>query len=395
MSAQSRTTSFSKVLTGLALGVGAGVAAVSAYAKANSFRGPLFLARYLSTPHSQVWRLFPSRPVRRADNPREFPQDLQPHSRIVPWKGEYRGLTWVLEQTNTNAFLVAKDGVLVNSWCREGVSLDSLQSSWSIAKSVVGLVAGQLINEGKLSEDTRLTEILPEFQTGGPFGTITVGQLLDMRSGIDLPEEYKEWKPYTGVGGMLTSVDLPGYLMRNRNTFAVPGTVSDYRSVDTQYLSMIITRVEGAPLADIVQRRIWGHIGALDTANWSLDDEGGIEKGFMALNASPRDFLKIGQLMLDRGKAGDTQVIDESWLDRIGTPVGYIETDTHTWGYAATWWHPSGSDVHGDFTALGVYGQYVYVNPAKGTVIVKLSDHGTEQDEDETIEVFRAIADRL
>jgi CubicO group peptidase (beta-lactamase class C family) len=62
--------------------------------------------------------------------------------------------------------------------------------------------------------------------------------------------------------------------------------------------------------------------------------------------------------------------------------------------YAAQWWHPPGYRQHRDFTALGVYGQYVYVNPARHAVVVKLSDHGAEQDEADLIEVFRALAQR-
>lgn len=382
-------------LLGSALVVGGAVATLSAYAKARSFQGPGFLARYLMTPHSRAGDLFARRPIRRAAVPIEFPRDVRPIEQLVPWKGNWRGLTGVLADTHTNAFLVARDGVIVHEWCREGWDTATPHSSWSVAKSVVGLLTGQLIAEGTLTEETRLTEVLPEYKTGGPFDTITVGHLLDMRSGIDLAEEYKEWEAYTGVGGLMTTLDIPAYLARNRHTFAVPGTITDYRSVDSQYLSMIVARVEGEPLADVVQRRIWEPLGALDTAFWSLDRDGGIEKGFMALNATARDFLKIGQLVLDRGRVGAQQVVPETWIDRMSTPAGIVQSDSHAWGYAAKWWQPEGWDEHGDLTALGVYGQYVYVNPASRVVIVKLSDHGTEQDEDETIAVFRHLSKEL
>lgn len=384
------------LVLGIAAVAGAGIGAMSLYARNKNFVGPAFIAKYLSTPNSLVGPLFPTRPVRRAAAPIEWPAQLRPIHRIVEWKGQHRGLTWVLRETNTNAFLVAKDGVLVQEWCRDGVTVATPMSSWSVAKSVVGLVTGQLIGEGKLTEDTKLVDVLPEYSTGGPFDTITVGHLLDMRSGIDLPEIYQEWAMYMGVSGMMTTTRLPEYLMtRARNTFAVPGTVSDYRSIDTQFLSMIVSRIEGKPLANVVHQRLWNEIGALDHASWSLDREDGIEKGFMGLNASPRDFLKVGQLVLDRGRVGDKQVVPETWFDRMANPAGFIDSETHRWGYAAQWWHPTGSDVHEDMTALGVYGQFVYVNRKHGVVIAKLSDHGTEQEETDLINVFRQIAESL
>lgn len=382
------------LLTAAAL-AGAGIGAMSLYARKNNFVGPSFVGRYLTTKNSLVGPLFETRPVRRAGAPIEWPKRVRPIDRVVKWKNDYRGLSWVLRETDTNAFMVAKDGVVVHEWCAPGMTIATPMSSWSVAKSVIGLVAGQLIGEGKLSEETRLVDVLPEYATGGPFDDITAGHLLDMRSGIDLPEIYKEWAMYIGVSGMMTTTDLPAYLMRARNTFAVPGTVSDYRSVDTQFLSMMISRIEGEPLATVVHKRIWNPIGALDNASWTLDRADGTEKGFMGLNASVRDFLKVGQLVLDRGRVGDTQVVPEAWIDRISTPVDRIVSDTHTWGYAAQWWHPSGHDTHEDMTALGVYGQYVYVNRAKGVVIAKLSDHGTDEHETETIDVFRQIAEQL
>src|SRR5690606_14277812 len=201
---------------------------------------------------------------------------------------------------------------------------------------------------------TRLVEVLPEYQTGGPFDAITVGHLLDMRSGINLEEAYVQWKAYTGGGGMMTTKNLPNYLMGARNTFALPDTVSNYRSVDTQFLSMIATLVTGTALADLVRKHLWDPLGMLDDATWTLDRDGGIEKGFIGLNASTRDFLKIGQLVLDGGKVGNKRVIPAAWIKRISTPVHVIESDQHTWGYAAQWWHPAGHEAHEDMTALGV-----------------------------------------
>ncbi|HUH53346.1 MAG TPA: serine hydrolase [Microbacteriaceae bacterium] len=390
-----KNTFLRKFLPSFFLTLGAAITALSFWTKKNNFQSPLFLIRYLSKPHSKVGPLFETRNIRRADVPQEIPEKVKPIEQIVSWKGQYRGLSGVLRETETNTFLATKDGRLVRRWTREGYTEATLQSSWSVAKSVVGLVTGQLIAEGKLKEDTLLVDVLPEYATGGPFDQINVGHLLDMKSGIDVAEEYKEWQAYTGVGGLMTTKDLPAYLTQNRNTFAVPGAVSDYRSVDTQYLSMIISRVEKKPLATIVRQRIWDPIGAVDNASWTLDHADGTEKGFMGLNASARDFLKLGLLIANGGRVGDVQVVPEEFMKRILSSRGMIQSDSHNWGYSSKWWHPTGSNEHKDITALGVYGQFVYVNLTHNVVIAKSSDYGTEQDEDELISVFREISETL
>lgn len=373
-------------------GTAGALAGLSVWAKKNEFQSPLFLAKYLTTPNSLVGKLFPSRTVQRADAPIEFAEKVRPIEQVVTWKGEHRGISWVLRETETNTLLVYKKGKIVHRWIHSGYSEATPQSSWSVAKSVVGIIASQLIAEGKISYDTKLVEVLPEYSTGGPFDEITILDLMDMRSGIDVSEEYKEWQAYTGVGGLMTTKNLPAYLMRNRNIFATPGTVSDYRSVDTQFLSMVITRIENDALAEIVHKRLWNKIGAVDNAEWNLDKEDGTEKGFMGLNASARDFLKIGVLILNNGFVDKERVIDEKYLKKIFDPAGIIESDAHNWGYSGCWWLPKGAEESQDITALGVYGQYVYVNPAEDTVIVKLSDYGAEQDEDDVIDIFRQIS---
>ena len=366
------------------------VAGLFAYTSLNRMNNPALIARYLLTPSSELGQMFPYRTVAASTSPRPIPQRLTDLPATVTWKGASTPTEEVLATTKTNALLVMCKGEMVHEWYKEPNDATSRQSSWSVAKSIVSLLAGQLIEEGKLSEDTLMVDVLPEFRTGGEFDTITVGQLLDMTSGIDVSEDYSYLKPFVGVGGLQMTTDLPGYLMKNRGLVFDPGSQSQYRSVDAQYLSMIVARVEDKPLAQIAHERLWQPIGAQDEARWNLDREGGIEKGFAAFNATPRDFAKIGLLVLNDGKVGDTQVVPKAWIDRLST--ARVEA-LPGWWYSAMWWHPPGFKENRDFSAIGVYGQYVYVNPEHDAVVVKLSDYGAEQDEAETIEVFRQLVE--
>ncbi len=376
----------------IALGTAVAVLVGVAYGATTVLRVPLphELVRLQTTDPSAQGGTFAARPVVSTAPPIAWPVAARELPRTVPWKGGELTVPQLLETTHSRAFVVLHDGQLVHEWYADGVDAGTRLSSWSVAKSVVSLLVGQAIGRGELAEDDRLVDLLPELRTGGGYDRVTVGDLLDMASGIDVSENYNPWWPFDGTARLLLSTDLPGYLADHRELAFEPGSRAEYRSVDTQLLSMIVARVTGRPLAEVVSEELWTPLGAEAEATWNLDREGGIEKGFCCFNATARDFARIGQLVLDGGRVQGQQVVPAAWIQRISTPS---PLDLEGWGYSAQWWHAPSSD--GDFTAIGVYGQYIYVDPDARTVIVKLSDHGTEQDELDTIDALRAIAESL
>ncbi|GAB2857216.1 hypothetical protein GCM10022221_66010 [Actinocorallia aurea] len=350
---------------------------------------PHTLYKINSAVPSRWGDLFPARTISAAAQPVPLASAPAPLPGTVPWKGGQVTVEEFLAATHTNAFVVLRDGKIAHEWYRDGVSADTRMSSWSMAKSVVSLLVGQAIERGELAEDDRLTDLLPELRTGGAYDTITVAHLLDMASGIGISENYHRYWPFTGTARMYLARDLPGFVADHRDLAFAPGSRSDYRSADTQILGLLLTRVTGEPVADLLAERIWSPIGAESSATWNLDHPDGTEKAYCCLNATARDFARLGRLVLDDGQspAGE-QIIPKAWITRIATPSAHKIGD---WGYSAQWWHPSGGDGT-DYSALGIYGQYTYLSPSTGTVIVKLSDHGTEQDEQDTFDVLRAIA---
>lgn len=354
-----------------------------------SLPSPLSLIRLSNTPPSQQGALFPARTVLASTEPVPLQKASLDLPATVVWKDGRKDTRQFLMDTHTNAFLVLRDGHLIHEWYRDGVGAQTRHASWSTAKSVISLMVGQSIDEGHLREDDLLVDLLPQLKKGGAYDRITVRHLLDMSSGIDVSEEYSRI-PLIGTPRMYLTTDLPNFIKDNRTLRFTPGSTSDYRSVDTQLLGQILHHVEGKSVAALLQERIWQPMGAEAAATWNLDSEGGMEKAFCCLNATARDFAKIGQLVLDNGRVGDRQVVPQAWIDRLSTPVA---TMADGWSYSAQWWHPSGAT--GDFSAVGIYGQYIYVNPAERTVMVKLSDHGTQQDEQETIDAMRNLSQNL
>lgn len=353
-----------------------------------SLPSPPTLAQLMFAPPSTQGELFASRTVPASPQPRPLPKAEAPLPDTVPWKGARISVAEFLDTTKTNSFVVLRDGVMIHEWYRDGVGPTTKQSSWSVAKSVVSLLIGRAIGAGQMSEDDRLVDLLPELATGADYDKVTIGDLLDMSSGIDVSENYNKWAPFTGTARMYLTTDLAEFVDGHRTLIFPPGSKGDYRSVDTQLLGMALARVTGTSLSELLARDIWAPIGAVDDALWNLDREGGQEKAFCCLNATARDFAKIGQLVADGGRVGDNQLVPPAWIERIGTPSPHRVSDE---GYSAQWWHPDGGDG-ADLSAVGVYGQYIWVDPPSRTVIVKLSDYGTSQDETETFEVFRTIA---
>ncbi|HVK20060.1 MAG TPA: serine hydrolase [Actinokineospora sp.] len=375
-----------RVLTVVALTVAVVVAGSYVATELMDIPAPHTLVELQSTPPSRRGDVFPARTVAAPARAVPLPVREQPLPADVPWKGGRITVGEFLATTHTQAFLVVRDGHLTHEWYGDGVGPTTRLSSWSAAKSMVSLLVGQAIDSGKLHEEDRLVDILPELKTGGAYDSITVRNLLDMTSGVDVPESYNAYFPFTGTARLYLTRDLSDFARDHRDLEFAPGSRGSYRSVDTELLGQILTTVEGRPLADLLTDNIWQPMGAEHDATWNLDHDGGAEKAFCCVNATARDYARLGRLVLDGGRAQGEQVVPTAWIARIAAVAPH---QVDGWGYSAQWWHPSGGE---DYSAIGIHGQYVYIDPAAKTVIVKLSDHGDEQDEKETIEVFRAIA---
>ncbi len=352
---------------------------------------PVTLAALAVIEPSAVGGWFASRTVAAPARARPLPFEPRPILDQVPWKGQTVPLATMLAATHTNAFLVVQDDVLVHEWHRPGTGPATAFPSWSVGKSIVSLLVGSAIARGKLAETDRVADLLPELRNPAVFGQITVRNLLDMTSGLDVPENYDPLQPLTGTAGMYLTRDITAFVRDHARLAFKPGSEGRYRSIDTEVLGLILARVEGKPLAELLSERIWKPMGAQAEATWNLDRPGGVEKAFCCINATARDFARLGLLVADQGRAGGARIVPARWIERITTPA---RRAVDGWHYSAQWWHAPGGD-DGDISAIGVYGQYVYVNRETRTVIVKLSDHGAEQDEAETLAVMQAIADAL
>ena len=309
-------------------------------------------------------------------NPIEWPTSTESTPETVAWKGKQIKWQDFLDRTNTNAFLLVRNGVITYEYYKSGFSESSQLPSYSVAKTMTSIIAGQLIAQGKLKESDLFVKYFPELKNGTSFDRVTVQSLLDMQSGVGVSDNYPTGPQGWGVAiaQMYATTDLDWFMKHNRKMAFEPGSKSEYRSVDPMMIGMIIKAITGTTVSDYFSKNVWQPIGAKYPATWNVDRVGGTEKAFCCFNATARDYARVGLAMLNGGQAGAKQIIDPVWLKRMTTPVTKLD---HNWGYGAFVWHP----FPGISQAEGLHGQYIFVNPKTRSLIVKLSDNPTGLDE--------------
>ena len=339
-------------------------------------------------PASKTPALMPAHIISPAKTPVEIPRGKEVMPATVQYQKSPVAFDEFLTRTNTNAFLVIRNGVLTYEWYKNGFSASTEFPSYSVAKTMTSIMIGQLIDEGKIKESDNFVDFYPEFKSGTSFDKVTIKSLLDMQSGVGVSDNYPTGPQGWGVAiaQMYATTDMHWFIGNNRKMAFEPGTKAEYRSVDTELLGMIIKKVTGMRVADYFSENVWQKVGAEFPATWNVDRSGGMEKTFCCFNAAARDYGRVGLAILNGGYSGANRIISKDWLNRMTTPVVTLD---HDWGYSAQVWHP----YKGISMALGLHGQFIFVDPASRTVIVKLSDNPTgSSNEEPTAEVLYALS---
>lgn len=275
------------------------------------------------------------------------------------------------EKFRTVAYLVVKDTTIVSETYWDGYGSESLSNSFSMAKSFVSLLVGCAIRDGYIkSVDEPIGNYLPEFKDGNK-GKVTIKHLLTMSSGLSWDEAYSSLFSLTTKGYYGTN--LPS-LVLNQTVEKEPGILFEYRSGDTQLLSLIVEKATGKNLSEYASESIWSKIGAEHDALWCLDRENGVEKAFCCFNSNARDFARFGQLLLNNGQWSGLQIVPLEYLKESFTPANYL-TDADSGKpcdfYGYQWWLIN-FEGHSVIYARGLLGQYIFVIPDLNTVIVRL-----------------------
>jgi CubicO group peptidase (beta-lactamase class C family) len=281
-----------------------------------------------------------------------------------------------LAEVETTGLLVLKDNRLVfeDYWLGNDETTHTI--SWSVGKSFVSALIGIAIHEGAIgSIEDSVTRYVPEL-AGSGYDGVRLKDVLQMSSGVRWNEDYSDPESDIAVFGRAfahgDSLDaFAARCVRGRE----PGTYNQYNSTDTHVLGMVLRHATERSLSDYLKEKFWDPIGAEADAFWIVDSAGA-EMAAGGLNAVLRDYARLGALYLNGGEWNGVRIVPKDWVKASVTPdaphlmPGPRPTSALPSGYGLQWWVP---DDSGAYSAIGIYNQYVFVDPAARVVIAKSS----------------------
>ncbi|PCI32347.1 MAG: 6-aminohexanoate hydrolase [Alphaproteobacteria bacterium] len=342
--------------------------------------------------------LFLTNPVKRAGPVFSFGQAPGALPENFTYKGQTIDTNEFLERRATTALLVIKDDDINFENYYQGMKDTDLRISWSMAKSFTVTLFGIAVHDGLIDINAPVEQYLPEM-TGTGYAGVPIRDVLQMSSGVLWNEDYADF--YSDINRMGRILAVGGSLDEFTTTLTAEkpsGQEFHYVSMDTHIISMIVRRVTGKSLIELVEQNIWSRIGMEADANWITDSKG-VEFALGGLNVRTRDYARFGRLYLNNGNWNGEQIVPAAWVKAVTTPSSaHNQPGPNKFGYGFQWW--LGPDARpGEFLAVGVYGQFIYINQPENIVIVKnsadrhfMNKIGSKH---EAVSFFRAITDKL
>lgn len=272
-----------------------------------------------------------------------------------------------MEVRHTTAMVVLSDGELVYETYRLGTEEDDTRVSWSVAKSFLSTLMGIVIDEGDIASlDDPVTKYAPDL-AGSAYDGATIRDVAHMASGVAFDEDYMDfWSDINRMGRVLAlGGSLDDFSASLDETRAAPGEDWHYVSMDTHVLGMVIRGATGRRIPVLMEEKILRPLG-LEAAPHYLTDSDGNAFVLGGLNLTTRDYARFGQMILQGGIWQGERLVPEDWIDRATTPSA--PTDPGDRKYGLQWWLPA-DNRPGEVFAIGVYGQYIWIDRAQGVVI--------------------------
>ena len=264
-------------------------------------------------------------------------------------------------------FLVLQGNRILLEHYAQGHGPDTL-ISLSVTKSVTSMLIGAAIRDGFIdSVKDPVTRYLPRF-TGSAYQTVTVGQVLQMASGIKWNEDYGDPESDVAKAGGANGLTLLNYLS-GLERGAAPGDRFNYNTAETNLAGEILRAAIGNNATTYLERTIWHPFGMANDATWLLGEPYGGELGGCCISATLRDYGRLGLFAKSQYLGTGSPTVDHAFMQESAEPSrGYD-------GYGYLWWL-WGDDV---FSAIGIFGQHIYINPALDLVVAM---HGNDDSAD-------------
>lgn len=395
---------------GISLLLTLGVLAIIFWQRIQEIRGAIKYGSLFETEklfeNFRTWcKQYPNTNLNHNDQIYQLPNHYRELPETYVYEGKNIKLNEWIKRTDTTGIIVIKDGNVVFENYYHGNNKLSHAIVFSVSKSFVSFLIGVALEEGKIeSLHDPVDKYVPDLKGSGYEG-VSIKNVLQMSSGIKFTEDYHDLKSDIARLAAAVSVGSLDKFIASLKNERTPGSYNKYVSADTQVLSMVLKEATNKSLTDYMQEKLWSQLGAEHNAEW-LTDKYGTEMALGGLNVTIRDLARFGLLYLNKGQnfKGE-QLVSSDWIEASVTPdaphlMPGRDNPNSEWilGYGYQWWIPEIPE--GDYAAIGIYGQFIYVHPEFNVVIAKTSAYADyentwEEMELESLHVFRSIAKGL
>ncbi len=329
--------------------------------------------------------------------------DIRPLPAAVTIAGKDRNFATLLADLETTGLVIIKDGKLIHESYYKGTGPDDRRISWSVAKSFMSGLYGAALERGQVQSLDDMVESYVPALKGSAYAGATIRNVLNMASGITYNEDYMDPKSDINDMGKILALggSMDDYAAGLKDKDVPAGQRWQYVSIDTHIAAMVLRAATGKSLHQLFNETYSANLG-FDQAPYYMTDGKNVAFALGGLNLTTRDYAKFGQMFLQGGKFNGKQVVPADWVAASTVHSAPTLSDRNV-GYGYQWWIPMPQEGvnKSDYIASGIYGQYIYVNPAKNLVIAKNAadrnfaqpQEGYSHSMNVNIDMFRSLAD--
>lgn len=319
----------------------------------------------LGRPDQKDIERLPSATIHAGDECFSFPESktksvikLSDWSTDIPF---FVGLDEFIKGHNVRSFVVIQNDSILYDYYGEHTDAADNNPSYSIAKSFTSALIGIAISEGYIgSEKDLVSKYIPELGDAPQLKTLNIEHLLNQTSGIKYSLS-TDAKIYYG-NDVIKAI-------RNLKFEREPGTKQHYLNVNIQLLGIVLQRATGKHPAQYLEEKIWKPIQMCSDGIWTTDRKNKMEKTFCCMGATALDYAKFGRLYLNKGVWNGKQIIPSDWYEKS---ISRDTTNGSSFNYNYCW--HIGLKEYGDYMAIGMYKQHIYIYPKKKLIIVAMNN---------------------
>lgn len=349
----------------------------------------LFSEEKIVNNFSNMERAFLTQSMSRGDGP------VSPLPKGENWAADEAVSSWIKTRAVTG-LVVLKDGQLRHESYYLGTGPKDRRISWSVAKSYLSALVGIALKQGAITSlDDPVVQYAPELK-GSAYDGASIRNVLNMASGVVFNEDYLDFNSDINRMGRVLALgwSMDQFAAGLQDSFAPAGETWQYVSIDTHVIGMVVRGATGRPIPELLQEHIIAPMG-LEADPYYLTDGYGVAFVLGGLNLTTRDYARFGEMFRQDGMWNGQQIVPADWVTASTRPSAPTAPGNEQYGYQ--WWMAPDA-TKGEYYARGIYGQYIYIDTARGVVIaLNSADRGFRGDgvNKGNIDMFRHIAASL